>query len=196
MTKEDFNYNWTKYFSDTIPISHMFRHNYPDRWFRIHSLPGSKRYPENVKEWTTLLSRQNQIISDLFGENKKVILVTGEYNWGERTDYITDEEEVFKRYRFERLENIDLYKLFPDDYDDCETYRPAFSEIIWESNKHDNLLKEIANDKVRAFFVSFDKNILIAPYDGGVDFVLIDSDTRDLYKQRYKEWLSQREDGC
>lgn len=195
MTKELFEKYWISKFPNTIPISHLFRHDYNDRWFRIHSLPESKRYPDNKNEWNVLLSRQNQIITDLLGEKAKVILVTGEYNWGERTVFITDEEEVFKPYEFKRLNNIDLYKLFPDDYDDGEIYRPAFSEIIWCTNYHDRILREIANDKIRAFIVSFDKNILIAPYDGGIDFVLIDTKTRDYYKNKYKDWLSNREDG-
>ncbi|MCK6616008.1 MAG: hypothetical protein L6Q51_00020 [Cyclobacteriaceae bacterium] len=60
---------------------------------------------------------------------------------------------------------------------------------------HDWLLREIANDKTRAFFVSFDKNEIVAPYDGGIDFILKDILTKEKYKNKYKQWLSEREDG-
>jgi hypothetical protein len=66
MTKEDFQNLWTLNYPDTIPISYRFKHDYSDRWFRIHSLPESKRYAENESEWEILLSRQNEIITDLF----------------------------------------------------------------------------------------------------------------------------------
>jgi hypothetical protein len=88
-----------------------------------------------------------------------------------------------------------LHKLSLDEYDEGQTFRPAFSETVWNSSKHDLLLKEIANDGARAFFVSLDNKVIVAPYDGGIDFILKDTETRNIYKQNYKEWLSEREDG-
>jgi hypothetical protein len=64
-----------------------------------------------------------------------------------------------------------------------------------ELNKFDDLLREIAYDNLRAFFVSIEKELMIAPYDGGVDFILKNSETRDLYKRKYNSWLSPRQDG-
>ncbi len=195
MTKENFNNYWTSTYPKTIPLPHLFKYDYAEQWFRIHSLPQSKRWAESLDEWTILLKRQNQIITELFDENAKVLLITGEYNWGERTNYITDEETVFKSYEFLRLDSIDLFKLNADEYDQGEIYRPAFAETTWVSHQHDTLLKEIATDKIRAFFVSIDKKVIVAPYDGGIDFVLKDSNTKDFYKEKYREWLSEREDG-
>ncbi|MDJ1503014.1 DUF3885 domain-containing protein [Xanthocytophaga agilis] len=67
MTKEQFTIFWSSTFPDTLPISHYFKYDYSDRWFRIHSLPESKRYADNEEEWNILLHRQNTIISDLLG---------------------------------------------------------------------------------------------------------------------------------
>lgn len=196
MTKEEFHKHWALTYPGTVPISHFFKHDYPDRWFRIHSLPESKRYADNDNEWKILLTRQNGIITDLFRSGATVLLVTGEYILGDnRTIHSTDEKELFKPYTLTQLDNIDLYMLNAENYDDGAKYRPAFAEIIWKPNQHDNLLREIANDSAKAFFVSFDKNIIIAPYDGGVDFVLKDSWTKDYYKNKYKQWLSERADG-
>jgi hypothetical protein len=195
MTKEQFDIFWTLTYPETIPVSHYFKDNFRDKWFRIHSLPESKRYADTEEELTCLLTRQNQIITDLLGDNTKIFLVIGEYNWDEQASFTTDEEEIFKPYNFIRLDNIDLFKLFPEEYNNGEFYRPAFAVTIWKTNQFDDLLKEIANGGNKAFIASVDKSILIAPYDGGVDFVLEDTEKRDFYKQKYKEWLSIREDG-
>jgi hypothetical protein len=196
MTKQDFQKLWTLNYPDTVPISHLFKHDYSDRWFRIHSLPESKRYAENEDDWEILLSRQNDIMTDLFGLDTQILIVTGEYNWGDnRLLHITDEEEIFKPFSFIRLDNVELSKIDSEQYDEADIYRPAFAQTVWKINCHDNLLKEVANDNTRAFFVSFDKNVIVAPYDGGIDFILKDNLTRDFYKHKYKEWLSEREDG-
>jgi len=195
MTREEFNRLWILNYPDSVTISYLFRNEYKERWFRIHSLPDSKRYAESDKEWRILLQRQNEIITDLLGVDSNVILVTGEYNWGEETTFITDEKNVFKNYDFIRLDNIDLYKLNPEENDEGEIYRPAFAETIWSPNHHDQLLREIANTNVLGFFVSFEKNVIVAPYDGGIDFVLKDNSTRDFYKTKYREWLSQHPGG-
>ena len=196
MTKEKFQNLWNIKYPKTLPISHLFKNDYSDRWFRIRSLPESKRYAENETEWNLLLSRQNEIITDLLGLDTPILLLTGEYNWGDSSViHLTDEEEVYKLFKFTRLDNIELYKIDSEQYDEVEIYTPAFAETVWKPNYHDNILREIASDNIRAFFVSFDKNIIIAPYDGGVDIVLKDSLTKENYKNKYKPWLSQRDDG-
>jgi hypothetical protein len=48
---------------------------------------------------------------------------------------------------------------------------------------------------VNTCFLSFEKNVIVAPYDGGVDCILKDVETRDYFKNKYKAWLSKREDG-
>jgi hypothetical protein len=196
MTKEDFQKLWVLNYPHTVPISYFFKNDYSERWFRIHSLPESKRYAENEREWEILLSRQNEIITDLFGIDTPILLVTGEYNWGDaRQIHITEEEDIFKSFSFLQLDNIELYKIDSEQYDETEIYRPAFAKTIWKPNYHNTILREIASDNIRAFFVSFDKNVIVAPYDGGVDFVLENVRTKEKYKYKYKEWLSDREDG-
>jgi len=196
MTKEDFHKLWTLNYPDTVPISYLFKQDYSYRWFRIHSLPESKRYADNENEWKILLSRQNELITDLFGLETPILIVTGEYNWGENSPiHVIDEEEILKPFSFIRLENIELNKIDSEQYDEPDIYRPAFAKTVWKPNYHDNILREIATDNIRAFFVSFDKNVIVAPYDGGVDIVLKDNLTKEKFKNKYRQWLSEREDG-
>ncbi len=196
MTVEQFNSFWSSTYPDTVLIQHHFRHDYPDRWFRIHSLPESKRYAENESEWDILLDRQNKIISDLLGDNSNFILVTGGYTSEGYTElHPIAELNSIKQISFVSLDPIDLNKLSSDEYDHGQTYTPMFSEQNWEPKKFDNLLTDIAEDNLRVFFISIGQKLIIAPYDGGVDFILKDTETRDFYKQKYSGWLSAREDG-
>lgn len=196
MTKEDFQNLWTLYYPDTVPISHLIKHGYSDRWFRIHSLPESKRYADNENEWEIILSRQNEIITDLFGLETPILVVTGEYNWdNNKPIHVVDEKEIFKPFPFVQLDNIELNKIDATQYNKPDIYKPAFAQTIWKPSYHDQLLREIANDNTRAFFISFAKNVIVAPYDGGIDFVLKDISTKENYKNKYRQWLSEREDG-
>lgn len=197
MTHQQFKDLWASIFPDAPPIAYFFKHDYEDRWFRIHSLPESKRYAEEEKEWDILLQRQNTLITDLLGDNTMVWLVTGEYSFDENngTPQITEDPwYAGYDYAFTQFDTIDLAQLDPDQYKGTK-YKPAFAATTWQRNGHDKLLKSIANDEMRAFFVLFDKQLLIAPYDGGMDIVLKDSAARDHYKNKYREWLSGRDDG-
>jgi hypothetical protein len=197
MTKEVFDKYWASQYPDSVPLSYLFKHHYADRWFRIHSLPESKRYAETDLEWTILLSRQNDLCTDLFGVSVPIIIVTGEYNWGESSAlHLVQSAEIFKPYPFTLLDDISMATLDTQfEHQPDLKYSPAFAETIWKPQNHDKLLVAIANDEQRAFFVSFDKQITIAPYDGGVDIILKDTETQDFYKQKYKRYLSGREDG-
>ncbi|WP_143785595.1 DUF3885 domain-containing protein [Ohtaekwangia koreensis] len=196
MTKEDFNNIWTKRYPDSVPISYTFRHDYPDRWFRIHSLPDSKRYPNNEDEWTIVLSRQNAIITDILGDGAKIFLVTGDFHFEGHTElHPIDDVDSIKGLSFNKLDNIDLYKLWPDEYDNGQVFRPMFCNSVWSPSKFNNILRDIAQDSVRVFFMSVDNDTVIVPYDGGVDLILKDKQAREQYKSKYSDWLSKLDSG-
>ena len=196
MTPVQFEGFWASRYSESLPIQHCFKHDYASRWFRIHSLPQSRRYADTEHEWDILLARHNTIITDILGDDAEVLLVTGDYNYGEPSEpHITQEELAFLDFNFQRVDDIDLFKLSPEEYDKGQAYRVAYAETVWKPHSHDNLLKGIADERLRAFFISPVKNAIAAPYDGGIDFVLKDTETMSFYKNKYKDWLSAREDG-
>jgi len=193
MTVGQFNKFWTSNFPDTIPIPHYFKRDYIDRWFRIHSLPESKRYAYNKQEWYILLDRQNKIITDILGDNSDIFIVTGDYTFdGYEELHPLEQVNSIGDMSFVSLEAIDLTKINPET---GQLYRPMFSKQIWQPKKFDNLLKDIAVDKLRVFFVAIEKKVIAAPYDGGVDFILDNPETKDAFKAKYKDWLSTRQDG-
>lgn len=196
MTSEQFNFFWTSKYPTTIPLSYCFRHDYNDRWFRIHSLPESKRYADNDEEWNILLARQNKIISDLLGTSSQLYAVIGEYNYdgkNETPEFLNN--KLFRDLKFTDLDSIDMHKINPNENDERTIYRPFIAELAWKENMYDNILKSIANGEIRVFFISVEQKRLIAPYDGGMDFILESKEIKDSFKAKYKDWLSAREDG-
>jgi len=196
MTAKEFEKFWTLVYPDTVLIPHYFKHDYADRWFRINSLPESKRYAEDEEEWQLLLDRQNTIITDLLGSGKEFILVTGDAEMEGYTElHPISEVNSIQNFAFTFLTPIDLHKLSPEEYEEGHVYKPMFSEQTWQPNKFNVLLKDIANDELRAFFVSTQNNCIVAPYDGGIDFIMRDKQTKEALKKKYSEWLSDRDDG-
>lgn len=196
MLKEEFNKFWKEQYPTSLPVAHTLRHDYASRWFRIHSLPESKRYPENAVEWEIVLNRQNTSITDVIGENADIVIITGSYYFEGHTElHPIESVESLKRFSFTQLDAIDLHAVWPDDYDAGQIFYPMIARAIWSLNKFDDILRDVAQDCVRLFFVSINTNTIVVPYDGGVDFIVKDAQTMSVYKAMYRDWLSGRDDG-
>jgi len=46
---------WRDRIGDVLPLGHILREYLHDRWFRIHSLPESKRWPTQETEYDALI---------------------------------------------------------------------------------------------------------------------------------------------
>ncbi|MDJ0367636.1 hypothetical protein QMK33_21020 [Hymenobacter sp. H14-R3] len=194
MTAAQFDTFWRTTYPETGPISHLFKHVYPDRWFRIHSLPELQRYATSEAEQVIVLNRQNYLLNNLLGNNAEILLVTGEYAY-DGVVFPTEDTSVLSDLLFTATERIDLHRLNPGEHKPGEYYQPRFSEQIWKMKGFNPLLKEIADGRTSAFFISQRTACLLAPYDGGVDVVLKDEATRDFYRKAYQAWLSPLRSG-
>jgi len=192
MTESEFIDYWNKEYKESLPINHELKMVYPDRWFRIHSLPESKKYAENEDEYKIMLDRQNQLINDLIGEESEVAISFGLYRWDSTND---NYKELTDFGEFQKILRIDLKKERPWEYED-ETYFDIYVKTeSWKNGSRNEILKAIADDEIRAMFVSPSKKCIIAPYDGGVDVIVDSTEKRDRLKAKYVDWLSDREDG-
>ena len=192
MNRIEFNKYWDKNYPESNPIGHELKNVYPNRWFRIHSLPESKRYAESDDEYQIILNRQNKLISELIGENSEILIVSGQYEM-ELTKNVSTE---FLEYgKFEKCRTIELHKIYPEEYEEDFFYSVYFRPEIWKRDSQNKLLKNIADDEFRAIFVCAKMNCIIAPYDGGMDIIVESKEYRNKLKTRYKNWLSKREDG-
>lgn len=192
MIENEFIDYWNNEYPESLPINHELKLVYPDKWFRIHSLPKSKRYAESADEYKIILDRQNQLINDLIGEESEVAISFGLYRW----DSINDNyKELTDFGEFQKVLRIDLRKERPEEYEDEMYFDIYVKTEKWKDGKRDEILKAIADDQIRAMFVSHSNKCVIAPYDGGVDVIVDSTEKRDKLKVKYKDWLSDREDG-
>lgn len=192
MTEIEFIDYWNKEYPEAFPIGHELKWVYEDKWFRIHSLPSSKRYADTEHEYKIILDRQNHLIEDLIGEGTEIAISFGLY-----TDDITNNnyKELTDFGEFRKVLTINLHKERPEEYEN-ETYFDIFFKTEkWHKYKNDEILKAIADDEIRAMLVCPSKHCIIAPYDGGVDIIVDSTDKRDELKMKYKNWTSEREDG-
>lgn len=80
MQEPGFQQYWANEYPACPPIGFLLREKYKDRWFRIHSLPGSKRYPENDDEMREVLHRHNAILDALLPPGSDFALLTTGYS--------------------------------------------------------------------------------------------------------------------
>ena len=189
MTAAQFDNFWRSTYPETKPVIPRFRHVYPDRWFRIHSLLDMQRCATTEAEWRILLNRQNYLLNDLLGNKANILLVTGEY-MRDGVAFPAEETSALNNLLFTTTERVDLHQLSPTEYEPGQYYQPKFSEQLWQMKLFDPLLREIANNETSAFFISQRNGCLVAPYDGGVDVVLKDEVTRNFHRKMYQAWLS------
>lgn len=189
---KEFNNFWNENYPESLPIGHELRIDYSERWFRIHNFQDSKRYAQNDGDYELLLNRQNQLITDLFGKGTEFFILFGMYD---------GDKSINKNYwtipeinESVSLKVFELHNLMPGKYKEGTIYRVFGKTDIWESNKINNILKAIADDEIRAIFISSSRNCIIAPYDGGVDIIVKTTQLRDEQKLKYQAWLSARED--
>jgi hypothetical protein len=178
-----------------IPLAHFFSNQYPDRWFRIHSLPQSKRYADNDSEWSILIHRHNSIITDVLGDGAPIMIITGSYNeQGEENVKVLEAMDSMKRFSFHSLEPIDLHHLQSEYYEEGQFFSPSFCETTWWTGRFDDIIRDMAIDNIRLSFVALEHNAFVAPYDGGIDFIVNDAILCNHYKVKYTDWLSKRKD--
>jgi hypothetical protein len=193
MTNTAMQVFWQSHYPLCPPINYLFKIFYNDRWLRVHSLPDSKRYAETEEEWDILLSTQNKILDDIFKLGNEMILFSGSYN---HLDFLNENDSLsnhnsLKNYDFTALDNIDLYARSQDYCEENTYYTPYFTTLFFKQNSYNAILKSVADDELRVFFLNPNTKTIFAPYDGGVDIIYADSATRDICKLNYSHYTQQ-----
>jgi hypothetical protein len=193
MNEKQFLYFWNNSYPESYPIGHELKWIYNSRWFRIHSLPESKRYANTAEEYEIIFSRQNEIIDEVIGPGEDIIVLFGMYVGDDIINRNYNQISDFEK--FNPVLRLELHKLRPEEYDEEIIYDVFIKNDKWQSGKMNKLLKAIADDEIRAIILSTNKKSIIIPYDGGLDVIAESSEMRDALKLKYKEWLSTTEDG-
>ncbi|WP_308402659.1 hypothetical protein [Streptomyces sp. AC550_RSS872] len=169
------------------PVAHTFRAMYTDTWVRLHSLPGSKRYPETEDEYRIVLERYNTVLDELF-RDLDVFVVTMDWS------YAPDGPAGWPSPRQE-LHPGSVRWWIESEQDDPD---PAFHTHTrlyadrrrWRHGCADDLLRAVADETlVEVFFTDTELRRIHHPYDGGADVVLATAAERDELRERHAAWL-------
>lgn len=192
----EFRRFWQQHFSDCPPVSHLFKYNLADRWFRFHSLPKSKRYAEDKAEVTELLLRQNTVLLDVIGTDDECVLVSGNYS---SSPTIEEQCSALSNFEFQEFLKLSKQDFDPEELepDEDSIYLSLFcGKHKLRRGSLDEVLLCVADWKIVNFFVvNRKRERIFAPYDGGVDVILKEAKERDEFKLKYKAWLSLHSKG-
>lgn len=163
-------------------IGYRLRADFPTRWFRIHSLPKSKRYPTTPAETTLLLERHHTLLDWAFAGQSRLVLSS------------IEQERTWPAEREALLGPRDLVDSRRDG--DGTHWRSFFSIRGSQAATSDAVLLGIANDELDCItFGDFDFATVVAPYDGGVDLFFTDPSRLAAARARFGAWRSSRPDG-
>jgi len=181
---------WNDFFGELPPIGHLMRESLQDRWLRIHSLPESKRYAENELEYSVLLNRHGRVSREILGLAKDTILFVPV--WG-------DDDVAPKLREFNWTSRSGLANASPKEFARSEAEEPPIrivgATICWSDGLWLDLLRDVADDQVRAVFLNPDTGEVYAPYDGGADMFLTNHQRVKVLKRRWSVWLSAHPQG-
>ena len=186
MTPQKIASAWKSAFGSIGPAGFLCREAIPDRWVRIHSLPESKRYPEDEAERMEI-ARRHLIVADSTLGNAECILFVARF--GPSADPANVDLPGFDDSDFLRLNELEI-----EDEDD-----PIhFFGMPFRSN-HENLRPLIlaaAEDATGPILVAnFELGTAYAPYDGGADIFFPSKSSAAQARTSWAPWLSSREDG-
>lgn len=166
-------------FGGTPPLGFCLRTDHRERWLRLHSLPGSKRYAETNAEHREVRERARAAARELLPTGSPVLLVGCEPALPE-----------VPALRFERLGTW-AHPLLDDE--PCELWA---AQTSWPHEGSQALADAIARDERRAAWFSLRTGEVFAPYDGGIDLI-VESPARAAALRRVfpHDWFSPRADG-
>ena len=185
MTPSLFKRYWSERYA-CLPIGHHLRQSYESRWFRIHTLPESKRYAETESEYDEILRRYNAVLSDLLEEGQSYVLVT--MSWSDSSEVAALQPEIETIIGTSEF----LFNAQPEDDDDAAYAHFFMSKRVWKAGSLDQLLRMVADDETESvLIVNTEQDRIYHPYDGGADVILAASDEVAAKKQQYANWLSK-----
>ena len=192
MPDEAFLNFWRSHYGDCPPLGFLLRETFPERWFRIHSLPDAKRYAESARELVSLLHRHNTVATDLLGSDAPAMIVAAPSHM----PVLVRPPRGLRRYSRLGLEPLML--IVEGDPADRDSLSIPLSSvrIHWHAGALDDVLADVANDLLKPFaVVSLSTGRVYAPYDGGADLILASEAERDAYCTKYEAWLSPHPSG-
>ena len=184
---------WEQRWPECPPLAHLLRSHYPQRWVRFHSLPESKRYPEDEQEYATVLRRHYTVLHEL-GTVPALVVVTTEWTG---TEALTPQRWPRRAQVAPRARHWRTLLEDPEEDPEFRTYQQLYAETVpWAPGCLDDVLRAVADDELANVLVAPpDLHWLYHPYDGGADVILPTPSRRDELRHRHRDWLSTHPSG-
>ncbi|MFE9216017.1 hypothetical protein ACFYN3_06695 [Streptomyces lavendulae] len=165
---------------------------YQDRWVRFHSLPESKRYPEDEAEYAVALDRYNTVLDELFAGGEVYVV---SLDWADPA-----EPTQWSHHRRALHPQGTVWTTLDETDDPDPEYHNRWyfyaDRRPWQRGCADALLRAVADDALSGvFFTDPDLTRIHHPYDGGADVILPTPQERDHLRDRHTSWLSEHPSG-
>jgi hypothetical protein len=152
---------WQSAFDGVPPLGYLLRPRFEDRWVRLWSLPGGKRYPSTPAELSEVLTRANDVASAVLGLGAPV------------TAWIAhdgDRKPQVDMRAWTSAPEPPAWRADADDLEDLDGLRFLHRTFSWMPGALDEELKLCADDRLAALTVfSAALGHACCPYDGGID---------------------------
>ncbi len=164
-------------FCQAFPLSHLMRSEFPEYWLRIHSLPESKRYPEDETERQIVFDRYSRFGSALLGERARCLVLQSRFKGFQRSAELMPE-----------LEWTQIHRVVESEEDAWDSW---MAHTTWDAAALRTLLMAIADDReAHIAFVSEVTDCVFIPYDGGADGFSFDTALLQRLREEFAPWRS------
>lgn len=174
-----------------MPAGWDLRVKHAPQWFRVHSLPDSKRYPDNDDELVMIISRARTVAAAVIG-------TTGPWY------LIRSVPEPLPPYQLQNSWEIDGILLTRDfvwtnvDNDPEDAFNQvAYVAKVEALDRHfDEAIKAFSEHHTESLiWIEPTSGAVMAPYDGGIDLIVSRSISVQSLREEFSDWLSNRSDG-
>ena len=187
MTSEQIASAWNARFELAGPCGFLCREAHHELWVRIHSLPESKRYPENEADRAEILRRHNTVASVILGENAECTVFAARFG---RLPEIDGGTLVgIGDLRFAHVPALSINE-------GNESIQFFAAQTVWCFGVFDDLILAAAENSIGPIlFANLNTGTAYSPYDGGADFFLTSPSDVKSAKDSWRSWFSLRADG-
>lgn len=187
---------WKQRFGEVPPLGYELREAFAHRWFRIHSLPGSKRYAETPEEYETMLLRHTAVAEAVLGSDETCWLSLFVADFPDQPDLIAQERaDAATLGLTEAYVGLDHGAYRPGE-DGPVPFRVFAGRTTWNAASYTGWLRAVADDDIDGLiWTNAMTGAVYAPYDGGADLIVPSAEDRVKLTKQFQFWRSDREDG-
>jgi hypothetical protein len=191
VTPEAVNAFWTSRFPECPPVGYLFKHLYRARCARFRTSEDGSQSPQRPEDSLTTVERQNALLSHLFANDRRIILITT----------IPSELETPPRnapayLNFDPLgkfmQSLGMYE-FELEFDTPSFWHLFVSAREHEPGEFDAVLRASSENPassgvINTLLVGLESARLLYVYPGGADAVMEGTTERDELRKRFAAW--------